>query len=80
MGSTIAVTLSANKDSVANFSAQPTLSLAKTGNGSVKVEGALRSLPWSGSFLSGTLVALEAVPDAGWVFDGWSGDATWSGS
>jgi uncharacterized repeat protein (TIGR02543 family) len=79
-GSTIAVTLSANKDIVANFAAKPTLTIAENGSGSVRVDGVLHALPWSGTFLSGTSVALEAVPDAGWTFDGWSGDATWSGS
>jgi len=50
-----------------------TLSLAKVGSGSANVNGTLRSLPWSGSFLSGSVVALEAVPDSGWDFGGWSG-------
>ena len=80
-GATLVVTMNAPKNLTATFSqASYTLSLAKVGSGSAKVNGTLRALPWSGSFLSGTSVTLEAVPDAGWKFDGWSGDATWSGS
>ncbi len=29
-------------------------------------------------YISGTLVSLSAMPDSGWQFDGWSGDATGS--
>jgi len=80
-GATLVVTMDAPKSLTATFSQESyTLSLAKVGSGSAKVNGTLRSLPWSGSFLSGTSVTLEAVPDAGWKFDGWSGDATWSGA
>jgi hypothetical protein len=53
-----------------------TLSLAKNGNGSVKVNGTSHSLPWSGQFSSGSQVQLEAVPDSGWNFTEWSGDVT----
>ena len=55
-----------------------TLSLAKTGNGQVRVNGTLRSPPWSGSFTPGTSVSLEAVPDSTWVFSSWSGSLSGS--
>ncbi len=49
-----------------------TLDLAGVG-GSVKVDGVPQPLPWSGLFEYGTAVILEAVPDAGHHFSGWSG-------
>jgi PKD repeat protein len=55
-----------------------TLSLAKVGSGSIKVNGSTVSLPYSGEFLSGTDVTLEAVPQSGWEFGSWSGDANGS--
>jgi len=79
-GGLLTVTMDSSKNITANFSEQPTLSLTKTGNGSAKVDGTLQALPWSGQFASGTEVTLEAIPDSGWKFDGWSGDATWPGS
>ena len=51
-----------------------TLSLSKSGNGSVRVNGTQYSLPWSGSFTAGTNVTLEAVPDSGWQFSNWGID------
>ena len=64
-----------NKNVTANFTrVNYTLSLTKTGNGSVKVNGALQSLPWSGQFPSETQVQLEAVPNSGWGFANWTGD------
>ena len=79
-GGLLTVTMDSSKNITANFSEQPTLSLTKTGNGSAKVDGTLQALPWSGQFASGTEVTLEAIPDSGWEFDRWSGDATWPGS
>jgi hypothetical protein len=49
-----------------------TLNLSRTGNGGVRVNGTLWSLPWSGQFPSGTQVQLDAVPDSGWNFSNWS--------
>jgi len=72
--SPLTVTMSSNKAVTANFTEMPTLSLTKTGSGSVRVDGTLRSLPWSGQFATGSSVQLQAVPDAGWEFDDWSGD------
>ncbi|MEN6306538.1 MAG: VCBS repeat-containing protein [Anaerohalosphaeraceae bacterium] len=55
---------------------QYSLNLTKTGNGSIKVDNASHSLPWSGSIAAGSTVTLEAVPDSGWEFTSWSGDKT----
>ncbi|MCJ7752444.1 MAG: S-layer homology domain-containing protein, partial [Armatimonadetes bacterium] len=52
------------------------LNLSKVGSGSVNVDGTLRSLPWSDTFALGAEVTLEAVPDTGWYFAGWAGDAS----
>ncbi len=52
------------------------LNLSKVGSGSVNVGGTLHSLPWSDTFTLGTEVTLEAVPDSGWYFAGWAGDAS----
>jgi len=78
-GTTAYVSMSGNKSVTANFSqANYTLSLSKAGNGSVRVNGVLQSLPWSGLFVSGVQVQLEAVPDRGWNFANWSGDLSGS--
>jgi len=50
--------------------------LTFTGSGSVKVNGALHSLPWSGVLHEGCVVTLEAVPDSCYDFTTWSGDHT----
>jgi PKD repeat protein len=55
-----------------------TLAITGSGSGSVKVNGALESLPWSGQFPNGTAVTLEAVPASGWAFSSWSGDVSQS--
>jgi hypothetical protein len=62
------------------YSAEPshTLSLSGAGSGSVKVDGTLRTPPWSGTFAEGTNVTLETVADNGWDFSAWSGDLTGS--
>jgi hypothetical protein len=54
-----------------------TLSLTGS-HGQVKVNSVTCSLPWSGSFDYGSLVSLEAVPEAGYHFSSWSGDLTGS--
>jgi len=51
----------------------PVLSLSGT-NGQVRVNGTLRALPHSESFAADSVVSLEAVPDSGYGFTGWSGD------
>jgi uncharacterized repeat protein (TIGR02543 family) len=69
------ITINGPMTVTANFSqVNYTLSLSKTGNGSVRVNGTLQFLPWSGQYASGTEVQLEAVPDSGWSFSSWSGD------
>jgi len=76
---TTTMTIDANYTMTANFSqVNYTLSLSKSGNGSVKVNGVLQSLPWSGTFSSGSTVQLEAVSDTGWRFSYWSGDLSGS--
>ncbi|MFZ3137531.1 MAG: CARDB domain-containing protein [Thermodesulfovibrionales bacterium] len=76
---TCVTTLNSDKTVIANFGQiLNTLSLSKSGNGSVKVNSNLLSLPWSGQFPSGTNVQIEAVPDSGWSFTNWSGDYTGS--
>ena len=52
-----------------------TLSISGT-HGQVKVNGAAQALPYSGTFDHGTVLTLEAVPDTGYHFTGWSGDLT----
>jgi len=75
----LVITMNGNKTVTANFTqVNYTLSLSKTGNGSVKVNGALHSLPWSGQFSSGAQVQLEAIPGTGWSFSNWSVDLTGS--
>jgi hypothetical protein len=76
-GTPITVTMDSDKSIAANFTAQPTLSITSTGSGTVEVDGIPRALPWSAQFDAGTTVALEAIPDAGYSFDGWSGDRSW---
>ena len=44
------------------------------GEGQVKVNGSIRSLPYIEHFVPGEIVNLEAIPDVGWLFSGWSGD------
>jgi hypothetical protein len=74
---TIVVVMDGNKTITANFTQQRVLRITGVGNGSVRVNGTLRSLPWSEAFATGTVVTLEAVPDSGWEFDGWTGDRNW---
>ncbi len=50
--------------------AQRTLQVETTGSGIVTPSG--------GSYVAGSVVRLRALPDAGWVFIGWSGDVTGS--
>jgi hypothetical protein len=52
------------------------VNLSGAGSGSVIVDGASHSLPWSGMFDYGAVVVLEAVPAAGSHFVSWSGDLT----
>jgi uncharacterized repeat protein (TIGR02543 family) len=47
---------------------QYTLTTNTVGNGSITLN------PTGGTYCAGTIVTLTATPDAGWQFDGWSGD------
>jgi uncharacterized repeat protein (TIGR02543 family) len=63
------------EDYTVNISAQGaayTLSANTAGNGSITLN------PPGGTYSEGTVVTCTAVPDAGWQFDGWSGDLTGS--
>jgi uncharacterized repeat protein (TIGR02543 family) len=68
----INVTMDTNKVITANFSALPlyTLTVLVSGQGSVNPNG--------GTFQSNTVVSLTATPADGWIFNGWSGDASGS--
>jgi len=52
------------------------LSISGIGSGSVRVNGVPHVLPWSAEFDEGDQVVVEAVPDTGWGFGGWSRDVT----
>ena len=55
------------------------MDVSPEGSGIVKVEQAApSSYPFTYNFDSGTSVIVEAVPDSGYVFDGWSGDLSGS--
>jgi len=79
---TCIVTMNYDRNITANFTQisviNYTLNITKAGSGSVKVDGTLHTLPWSGEFPSGTNVQIEAVPDSGWGFTNWTGDYTGS--
>ncbi|WP_298767444.1 T9SS type A sorting domain-containing protein [uncultured Polaribacter sp.] len=66
------ITMDANKSVTALFSRiQRTLTITAT-NGSVSTNPS----PVNGTYDDGTVVTLTATPDAGYQFDGWSGDVT----
>ena len=84
-GNPSSVTMDDNKSIAVGFQLQATyytLSLTKTGtgNGQVKVNGTLKTLPYSQQYESGTQVSLEAIPDAGNSFTGWSGNLSGNGN
>ncbi|WP_298767438.1 choice-of-anchor Q domain-containing protein [uncultured Polaribacter sp.] len=65
------ITMDADKSVTALFSRiQRTLTITAT-NGSVSTNPS----PVNGTYDDGTVVTLTATPDAGYQFDGWSGDA-----
>jgi uncharacterized repeat protein (TIGR02543 family) len=66
---TTTVTMDADKAVTANFVAEEyTLTAEVDGNGTVS------KTPDQATYHYGDVVELNAVPDAGWVFTGWSGD------
>ncbi|CAL2105085.1 putative repeat protein (TIGR02543 family)/predicted secreted protein (Por secretion system target) [Tenacibaculum sp. 190524A02b] len=68
----LTITMDADKTITATFSKiQRTLTVNAT-NGSVSTNPS----PTNGTYDDGTSVVLTATPDAGYQFDGWSGDAT----
>jgi uncharacterized repeat protein (TIGR02543 family) len=72
--STVTVTMNANKSVTARFTANTyTLTVAAT-NGSVTKN------PDKASYSYGETVTLRAVPDTGYSFSGWSGDASGTSS
>lgn len=69
------ILINGDKKVTANFKNKLyTLSLSKTGNGKIKVNGNTAVLPWTGQFPSWTNVTIEAVPDLDWGFSAWTGD------
>jgi parallel beta-helix repeat protein len=67
---------SSNQDNhplMAPFQEEYSLTINVIGSGSV-------SLNVSGPYVSGSVVELTAIPDAGWTFSGWSGDLSGSDS
>jgi uncharacterized repeat protein (TIGR02543 family) len=72
------IVMDGNKDITASFAVDSyTLAVGSgTGNGSIKADGVQHSLPWAGTYDGGTVVMLEAVPDAGYHFAGWAGGLT----
>jgi len=72
----LSLIMDTSKSIVAEFEKrQYPLSLTIEGSGIVKEEIVLTQSK-VGSYPSGTLVKLTAVPDTGWKFDSWSGDTT----
>ena len=72
MTNPVNITMDADKTVTANFSPiQRTLTINAT-NGSVSTN----PNPSGGAYNDGTSVTLTATPDAGYQFDGWSGDAS----
>ena len=71
------VTMDGNKEIIARFdSVTYTLALDKSGNGDgqIRVNGTLHTLPYQEAFTSGTNVSLESVPYLHSEFSGWSSD------
>ena len=69
------VTMDQAREVTATFTqVERILTVNKTGNGKVKVNKVSRTPTWTGTFERGTDVTLEAVPDAGYRFNNWSGD------
>ena len=80
------VTMSADQNVTATFSEIPTtqFDLAVTVFGQGVVTSSPASIDCeptcSAAYDDGTVVGLTATPDAGWQFDGWSGDCTGTGA
>ena len=74
------IRMTSDRSVTVNFTQQYTLDIAKGGSGSgtVKVNDVSESLPYSGTFSSGTVVKLEADAATGSIFTSWSGDLSGS--
>ena len=70
----LVVTINANTTLTANFQAIPAYNLTTSANPSVG--GTVLSSPSQTNYISGTVVTLTAQPAAGYIFTGWTGDAT----
>jgi len=73
----ITVTMDEDKALTANFvdpDVEHELAIDAEGEGTVEVDGVEVELPYSEEHQEGTEVTLTAVPDEGWLFDGWTGD------
>ncbi|MFY7671904.1 InlB B-repeat-containing protein, partial [Tenacibaculum sp. MEBiC06402] len=66
------ITMDADKTVTANFSPIQRTLTVNAANGSVTAS----PNPVNGTYDDGTVVTLTAVPDSGYQFDSWSGDAT----
>jgi hypothetical protein len=75
----IDVSMDADVSLQAEFSVlQYSLRVTASGSGAVEVGGVEEVLPYEMTYDCGTTVTLEAIPDEGWQFAGWVGDATGS--
>ncbi|MGD0111768.1 MAG: InlB B-repeat-containing protein, partial [Armatimonadota bacterium] len=73
----VTITITDDMSITANFTVVPTTLTISGSHGSVQVNGGAASpLPWSGGFAYGTRVTVVAVPDVGYHFVQWTGDAS----
>jgi hypothetical protein len=83
-GSTITITMDSNKRVISTFNVLYTLTVTKSGIGTVTVISSPAGIDCgpmcSYQFASGTNVILTVTSDAGSLFGGWSGDVTGSNS
>ncbi|MFW5813452.1 MAG: InlB B-repeat-containing protein [Fibrobacterota bacterium] len=69
----LSVTMDADKNITATFTAQAASYTLET---DVSGQGSVSKSPNASSYESGTTVTLTATPEQGYVFSGWSGDAS----
>ncbi|MBN7795250.1 Ig-like domain-containing protein [Parahaliea mediterranea] len=79
-GNPAQLTMDGNVEALANFVqdcgglAQYSLGISTSGPGLVAVDPAVGCSPGSALYPEGAVVTLTALPDTGWMFEGWSGD------